>query len=60
MLPEFRPEKLHIVLGKQRASRTLREPPSISRIYLREHPEKNTSTSKALTVPDYVPRQPIH
>ena len=34
---------------------TLREPPSSSRNYLSEHPEKNTDPSKALTVPEDVP-----
>ena len=55
VLPDFSPERLHIVLGQKRASVTLREPPSSSRSYLREHPEKNTDPSKALTVPEHVP-----
>ena len=55
MLTDFRLERLHIVLGKERASVTLRGPPSSSRNYLKEHPEKNFDPSKALTVPDYVP-----
>ena len=55
MLPDFSPERLHIVLGNKRASVTLREPPSSSRSYSSEHPEKNTDPSKALTVPEHVP-----
>ena len=53
MITDFSPERLHIVLGKKRASVTLREPQS--RNYLSEHPEKNTDPSKALTVPEHVP-----
>ena len=55
MLHDFSPERLYIVLGNKRASVTLREPPSSSRSYLSEHPEKNTDPSKALTVPEHVP-----
>ena len=55
MLPDFSAERLHIVLGKKRASVSLCEPSSSSRKHLKEHPEKNTDPSKALTVPDYVP-----
>ena len=54
MLPDFSPENIHIVLGKKRASVTLREPPSSSHSYLSEHPEKNTDPSKALTGTEHV------
>ena len=50
MLLDFSPERLHNILGKKEL-----QPPSSSRNHLKEHPEKNTDPSKALTVPDNVP-----